>query len=128
MSYGPGVKLSKLTQSLAYKGIRQRKLQKNSHERRATTQMIDKIQNEVEDATGKMPSEDQIWKTIRHRDFSRNVRYFFWMTAHDAYRVGTYWLKENFREEIWDRCECPHCGIPETMDQGGDTTRNLDIH
>jgi len=78
--------------------------------------MIDKIQNEVEDATGKMPSEDQIWKTIRHRDFSRNVRYFFWMTAHDAYRVGTYWLKENFREEIWDRCECPHCGIPETMD------------
>ncbi|KAF8234341.1 hypothetical protein L208DRAFT_1550049 [Tricholoma matsutake] len=78
--------------------------------------MIDKIQNEVEDVTGKMPSEDQIWKAIQHKDFSRNARYFLWMTAHDAYRVGKYWLKEIFCKEIQNRCECQHCGVPETMD------------
>ena len=111
-----GAKLSQLTQSIAYKGIWQKKLQLNLHLRRATTQMIDKIQNKVEDATRKIPSKDQIWKAIRYKDFSRNVRYFLWMTAHDAYRIGKYWLKENFREEIQNRCECPYCGIPETMD------------
>ena len=66
--------------------------------------------------TGKMPSEDQIWKAIQHKDFSRNTQYFLWMTTHDAYRVGKYWLKENFQEEIQNRCECPHCRVPETMD------------
>ena len=35
--------------------------------------MIDKIQNEVEDATGKMPSKDQIWNATQHKDFSRNA-------------------------------------------------------
>jgi hypothetical protein len=78
--------------------------------------MMDKIKNEVEDATGKMPSEDQIWKAIQHKDFSRNARYFLWMAAHNAYRVGTYWLKDFFQEETQDRCKCPHCGVPETMD------------
>lgn len=46
--------------------------------------MIDKIQHEVKDATGKMPSEDQIWNVIQHKDFSRNARYFLWMTTHDT--------------------------------------------
>ncbi|KAF8239803.1 hypothetical protein L208DRAFT_1235773 [Tricholoma matsutake] len=111
-----GAKLSKLTQSLAYKGIQQWKLQAHSHQRRARTQMINKIQNEVEDTTGKMSSKDQIWKAIHHKDFSRNAQYFLWMTAHDADRVGKYWLKEIFQEEIQNRCECPHCEVPKTMD------------
>ncbi|KAF8220179.1 hypothetical protein L208DRAFT_1542569 [Tricholoma matsutake] len=108
-----GAKLSELTQSLAYKGIQQKKLQLNLHQRRATIQMIDQIQNEVEDATGKIPSEDQIWKAIQHKDFSRNPCYFLWMAAHSAFQISKYWLKENFHEEIQNRCECPHCGTPE---------------
>jgi len=111
-----GAKLSKMTQSLAYKGIRQKKLQTNSHQRRTTSQKIDQIQNEVEDATGKTPNEDQIWKAIQHPDLSRKARYFLWMTTHNAYRIGEYWLKENFHEEIQDRCNCMHYGVPETMD------------
>jgi hypothetical protein len=77
-------------QSLAYKGIQQQKLKTGSHKHSATTEMIDKIQNEVEDATRKIPSEDQIWKAIRHKDFTRNAWYFLWMAAHNAYQIGTY--------------------------------------
>lgn len=39
---------------------------RNSHRGRATEQMIDKIQNAVEDVTGKMSSEDQSWNAVRH--------------------------------------------------------------
>ncbi|KAF8222668.1 hypothetical protein L208DRAFT_1522296, partial [Tricholoma matsutake] len=42
--------------------------------------------------------------------------YFLWMTAHDAYRVGKYWLQGNFSEEVWNRNDCPHCNISKTMD------------
>ncbi|KAF8239304.1 hypothetical protein L208DRAFT_1237594 [Tricholoma matsutake] len=116
MEHSCSLKLSKLMQSLAYKGIRQKKLQLNLHQRRATIQIIDQIQNEVEDATRKIPSKDQIWKAIQHKDFSRNARYFLWMAAHSAYQISKYWLKGNFHEEIQNQCECPHCGTPETMD------------
>ena len=68
-----GVKLSKSTLSLAYQGIRQKKTQSNLHQRRAMTQLINQIQNEVKDATGKISSEDQIWKAVGHKDFSRNI-------------------------------------------------------
>jgi hypothetical protein len=60
--------------------------------------MIDQIENEVKDTTGKIPSEDQIWKAIRHKDFLRNIHYFMWMAAHDAYQISKYWLRENLCE------------------------------
>ena len=66
-----GAKLSKMMQLLTYKGIRQRKLQLNSHHRKTTAKMIDQIQNEVEDISGKRPNEDWIWMAIQHKDFSR---------------------------------------------------------
>jgi hypothetical protein len=38
--------------------------------------MINQIQNEVEDTTGIIPHEDQIWKATRHKDLSKNACYF----------------------------------------------------
>jgi len=38
------------------------------------------------------------------------------MTTHDAYCIGKYWLKGNFREDIQSRSECTHCGVVESMD------------
>ena len=110
-----GAKLSKMTQSLAYKGIRQRKLCLNSHCREATVKIISQIQNEVEDVTGKKPNEDWIWMVTQHKGFSRYARYFLWMATHDTYQICNYWLKESFREEIQSRSECRHCGVTETM-------------
>lgn len=43
-------------------------------------------------------------------------KYFLWMAAHDAYRIGKYWLKEILRKELQNRSECTYCGVPETMD------------
>ena len=104
-----------MTQSLAYKGIRQKKLQMDLHHQEATAKIIDQVQDKAEEVSGKRPSKDRIWMAIWHKDFSRYARYFLWMATHDAYQISNYWLKENFREEIQNRSECVHCCVSETM-------------
>ncbi|KAL4255512.1 hypothetical protein AB1N83_014246 [Pleurotus pulmonarius] len=104
-----GAKLSKMTQSLAYKAIRERAMQNGRHQRERTTKMIDIVQNHVEEVLGEIPTEERIWKAIRNRDMSRQARYYLWMTAHDAYCIGTHWLKPNYPEELQQRSECAHC-------------------
>ncbi|KDQ31790.1 hypothetical protein PLEOSDRAFT_1034649 [Pleurotus ostreatus PC15] len=105
-----GAKLSKMTQSLAYKAIRERALeaarQKN---RERTLAMIDAIQNHVEEVIQETPTEERIWKATKNSDFSRQIRYYLWMVAHDAYCIGTHWLKPNYPEGLQKRSECPHC-------------------
>ncbi|KAF9494932.1 hypothetical protein BDN71DRAFT_1392542 [Pleurotus eryngii] len=104
-----GAKLSKITQSLAYKAIRERNLQTERYQRKRTADMVDTVQNHVEEALGEIPTEERIWKSIRNKDLSRQARYYLWMTAHDAYCIGTHWLKPNYTEELQRRSECLHC-------------------
>ncbi|KDQ33712.1 hypothetical protein PLEOSDRAFT_1031451 [Pleurotus ostreatus PC15] len=111
-----GARLSNLTQSLAYKAIREIALKKEKHQRERSKKMIDIIQNHVEEALGEIPTEERIWRSIRHKDISRQARYYLWMAAHDAYRIGTHWLKPNYKDEIQQRSECVHCnGVIEDM-------------
>ncbi|KAF9487573.1 hypothetical protein BDN71DRAFT_1404525 [Pleurotus eryngii] len=105
-----GAKLSKMTQSLAYRAIREINLkaaeQKN---RKRTAEMMDAIQNQVEEITKETPTEERIWGATKNKDFSRQIRYYLWMVAHDTYRIGTHWLQANYSEELQKRSECPHC-------------------
>ena len=104
-----GGKLSKMTQSLAYKAIRERTVQNGRHLRKRSAKMIDMVQNHVEEVLGEIPTEERIWKSIRNKDLSRQAQYYLWMTAHDAYCIGTHWLKLNYTEELQQRSECVHC-------------------
>ncbi|KAL4255818.1 hypothetical protein AB1N83_014347 [Pleurotus pulmonarius] len=104
-----GAKLQKLTQALAYKGIRTQILKKNKHKRRRTETVISMIQNHIEDSTGKAPDEKSIWKATRHPEFSRQIRYFMWMAIHDAFKIGEYWINNTSDEEYQKRGRCPHC-------------------
>ncbi|KAF7419654.1 hypothetical protein PC9H_002246 [Pleurotus ostreatus] len=98
-----GAKLSKMTQSLAYKAIREIALQATMRKNRErTAKMIDTIQNHVEEVTEETPTEERIWKAIRNNDFSRQIRYYLWMVAHDAYCIGTLNMSH-----ILSRCETP---------------------
>ncbi|KAF8960682.1 hypothetical protein BDZ97DRAFT_1665418 [Flammula alnicola] len=56
-------------------------------------------------------------QSIRHKDISRNIRYFLWMSIHDAYMIGTNWRRAGFAPEIQERSKCIHCDdVDETME------------
>ncbi|KAJ3762358.1 hypothetical protein EV360DRAFT_4963, partial [Lentinula raphanica] len=112
-----GVKLVNISQSLAERAIKIRKMRtptyKRKLERRATVQNVGRAQACVAEITGTVPSETLIWKSIRHKDISRRIQFFLWMAMHDAYKVGTYWDQIPGYEQ---RANCQHCRVPETLE------------
>jgi len=111
-----GAKLAKMKQSLAYKAIRAKKLNIEFKKRERTKRNIRAAQLETEREFNKKPTEESIWKAMRNKDFSRQARYFMWMAAHDAYMIGTNWLRENASLDIQFRSMCTHDGEIETME------------
>ncbi|KAJ7321321.1 hypothetical protein DFH08DRAFT_1033933 [Mycena albidolilacea] len=110
-----GAKLSAMSQLLAYRAIRECKRKKNK-ERDRTQANLERAKAECEDNFGFIPMEDKIWKSQLNKDFSREQQYFLWMATHDAYWVGTHWLRESTTAEMKEREECQHCGTIESME------------
>ncbi|KAF5375493.1 hypothetical protein D9615_009178 [Tricholomella constricta] len=111
-----GAKLTSITQSLAYKAIRKIKAEAKPTHRVRTTNNLRAIKDNVGDEFGKRPTSEAIWKSTRHKDLSRQQRYFLWMAIHDAYMIGTHWQRETFNAEYKERAICPHDGATETME------------
>ena len=82
-----------MCQSLAYKAIRSREMKHEYKKRRRTELNVQVAKAEVLVLSGAEPSEESLWKAIRHKDISREPRCFLWMTFHDAYMVGSNWLR-----------------------------------
>ncbi len=40
---------------------------------------------------GKLPTDEQIWRALRHRNLTKKILNFFWRIMHGAYKVGEYW-------------------------------------
>ncbi|KAH9907668.1 RNase H-domain-containing protein [Fomitopsis serialis] len=110
-----GAKLTLITQKLAYRGIREIKMEGYTQRRRTRDNIIRSVDN-IEVFFHETPSEAQLWKGMRHKDIRKEVRYFLWMSMHDAYMVGTNWLRPSYSEELQRRHECSVCGQPESMD------------
>ncbi|KNZ75396.1 hypothetical protein J132_03436 [Termitomyces sp. J132] len=81
-------KLSKITQAKAYKWLRE---MSSPIEQPRTTRMLKEIRDSVEETCSKRPSIQQVWKSMKSRDFPRQIRIFLWNSAHNAYKVGSYW-------------------------------------
>ncbi|KAJ8453518.1 hypothetical protein ONZ45_g19687 [Pleurotus djamor] len=112
-----GAKLETLTQKLAYRAIRNKSIQNGEHKREKTSIMLERIAAEMEDKLGKKPTPGRIWKAIRDKDITRGARSMLWTMAHDTRRVGKYWLKDFFSDELKARAECTHCqGAIESME------------
>ncbi|KAK0201952.1 hypothetical protein DFS33DRAFT_1462420 [Desarmillaria ectypa] len=108
-----GAALCKLTQSRAYKALRERKNKNLPQRTKTATNVMLAIQG-ANESFEVMPSAPAIWKSIRHKDIDRNTRYLLWMTMHEAYRIGAKWL--NFAPQYHDRAYCVHCnGCLESM-------------
>ncbi|KAJ7750842.1 hypothetical protein B0H16DRAFT_1460552 [Mycena metata] len=105
-----GAKLSTLTQGSAYRGI---KALKERVHRKATDANVLNTQSAVKALFKKAPTEKLIWRSIRNKDISRQIRNFMWKTLHGAHRIGKFW---EHIPEMGDRATCQHCGVTESME------------
>ncbi|KAJ7149881.1 hypothetical protein C8R43DRAFT_1192432, partial [Mycena crocata] len=113
----PGAKLRIMSQSLAYKIIKQKKMSTPAYQkalnRRATRQNMAYVKGAAAGPEGESPPESRVWNSIRHKDLPRNIRYFLWMLIHDGYKVGNHWTKIPGFEH---QGVCQKCGVTETME------------
>lgn len=105
-----GAKINKLTQALAYKGIRE---QKETLERLTTTRNISRIKSDTKSATGSTPSTEKIWESIRKKSIPRKIADFLWNAIHGTQKCGKYWENIPGYEE---RATCSTCGEIESME------------
>ena len=112
-----GAKLNKLTQSLAYKAIKNCKIwstdYQNALARPATDINLERAGEAAFALSEKYPTNQRIWLSLRHKDFSKKIQYFLWMTMHDGYKIGKYWRKISGYE---DRGICQACNTEESME------------
>ncbi|KAI0645683.1 hypothetical protein C8Q79DRAFT_910315 [Trametes meyenii] len=105
-----GASLAKMTQKLAYKGIREAR---GKTERRRTETNLAEIQSEVKRVTKLARSAAQIWIMLRRDPIQRKVRDFLWKAIHGAQRVGAFWKHVPGYER---RAMCEMCGKEESME------------
>ncbi|KAJ7605710.1 hypothetical protein DFH06DRAFT_1150446 [Mycena polygramma] len=105
-----GAKLATLTQALAYKAIKQLRL---TPSRKTTEANIKLVQDAGLLQRGKTPTIASIWKSVRHKDLSRQIKTFLWKSIHGAHRVGKFWTNIPGYE---DRATCDSCGELETIE------------
>ncbi|KAJ7587239.1 hypothetical protein C8J56DRAFT_861560 [Mycena floridula] len=117
-----GAKLTTITQSLAYRAIRAKKLGNTSKtflkkiERRATIRNIETTRFAAQElSNGHLPTDQTIWKAINHTDMTLQIRYFYWMIMHDAYKVGEYWTRMD-DQDLHERGICETCFVLEDME------------
>ena len=105
-----GVKLTALTQRLAYRGIR---AAKTPDVRRVTTSNLQRAVEDTKTVLAVTVTEAQIWKATRHQDISRRVWDFWWKLLHNAQHVGHFWMNIPGYE---DHAICGFCGGTESME------------
>jgi len=103
-----GANLADITQSMIYHHL----TNKGDMSRIATKRSIEKIQIATKEIFGTTPTEQAIWKSMRHKDVTRKIRDFLWKNAHGLYRLGNFWKHIPGCE---DRAECPICGKEDTL-------------
>ncbi|KAJ3709535.1 hypothetical protein C8R42DRAFT_598484 [Lentinula raphanica] len=112
-----GLRLSKITQSLAEKAIKRKKARTPTYQaklqRRATIRNSGMAQASAAEINEATPTEATLWKSIRNRGITKRIQFFLWMTYHDAYKVGNYWEQIPGYEQ---RANCQYCRVPETME------------
>jgi ribonuclease HI len=78
-----GAKLAVMPQSLAYRIIRQIKMEKDGYQdaldRNGTRRNMELAKGAAEDNNNKIPSTKRIRRSTQHKDISRNIRAFMWM-------------------------------------------------
>ena len=106
----PGIKLSAMTQKLAYRAIIS---EKGKQDRRSTERMTGHVLASLEDSFGTKATIGSLWMALRKRDVARKARDFLWKALHDALRVGKYW--DNI-PTMSERAVCGVCHCEESVE------------
>jgi len=85
-----GMKLSMISQALAYKGIREMKMKT---QRRKTSNNLDITRYTIQDLTGNLETDATVWTNSRHKDLSKKIRQFLYKALHGAHRIGEFCYK-----------------------------------
>jgi ribonuclease HI/exonuclease III len=107
-----GAKLQTMTQADLYRGLMEQQAQKAA-ERQGTMVQLDITRWAIEGLSKTLPTNDKIWKSIRSKDISREIREFLWKCLHNAHRCGKYWEKIPQYEH---RARCPTCNTEDSME------------
>lgn len=83
-----GMRLSEATQSMLHRRILETRKQA---QRTMTSYNLGIMQACVEELTGKSPTDEKIWESLKSKDFPCRIRAFMWKTMHGAYKCGKYW-------------------------------------
>ncbi|KAI0816973.1 hypothetical protein BC628DRAFT_1333997 [Trametes gibbosa] len=110
-----GAKLSKITQKLAYRAIRAWK-SAEIQPRQRTKERVDQVIQDLRDELDVHIAPETLWKSLASSAITREARQWMWMTLHDAYMVGTHWLRPSMSDELKERAVCKICGQTETME------------
>jgi ribonuclease HI len=94
-----GTKLSKITQAVAYRGIKDLRAPVS---RKATDENIMAIQAALKQNFGHAIKPSVIWKSIRDKDIGRQIRNFLWKCIYNAIKSGnTGNTSLNVRKELY---------------------------
>ncbi len=93
--------------------VRQRRKIRISSDRRDTNHNVVLALTAAGERCGIEVTKEQLWASIRRKEFNRPARFFMWMLLHDGYTVGRHWKHISSCE---DRIECQMCGTEESMD------------
>jgi hypothetical protein len=110
-----GMKLSALTQAAAYRAIRENKRESLKEyelvNRKVTSRNMENCNKRLQNImkSDEVPNNAQIWKSFRHKDFTRRIKYFLWMTMHGGYKTGEYWDRMD-NADLKKRGQCKNCG------------------
>ncbi|EJD35312.1 hypothetical protein AURDEDRAFT_75422 [Auricularia subglabra TFB-10046 SS5] len=102
-----------ITQRRAHEALRSIRRSRTAATRRATTTHLDIIKHSIQAISDYQPNEDQIWRSLKSPDLSRNVRVFLWKAIHGAHKVGEYF--KDMPPPWKARGDCPTCGTVESL-------------
>ena len=105
-----GAKLASLSQSTAYKGIRE---SKPPPVRQTSSDNIRLVMEAIERYTGSAETEATIWLSIRNAPIRPKISQFLFKSMHGVYMIGNFWTHI---QAIADRGLCTTCGVIESMD------------
>ncbi|KAI0822692.1 hypothetical protein BC628DRAFT_1340667 [Trametes gibbosa] len=81
-----------------------------------TKERVDQVIKDLRDILSIHITPETLWKSLASSTISREARQWTWMTLHDAYMIGTHWLRPSMSDELRERAICKICGQTETME------------
>ncbi|KAJ6576536.1 hypothetical protein DFH09DRAFT_1246437 [Mycena vulgaris] len=71
------------------------------------------VQAKIKELYLRTPTAATIWKSIRQRDITRQIRTFLWRSMHGSLRIGKYWRNI---PECEEREMCQTCNVTESLE------------